>query len=156
MVASYGVLTGLQDYSLGLTLAEHGLRIDANDPVLLNNAAYASVELSDYARAAAYLKRAANSTVTGGDRVALLATAGMLAYRLGDLEEGRDGYRTAIRSARASRDVAREAMAATMMAREEKLIGGEMAEELRRQAEKLAQGTTSAAVQLWLSFLQDD
>jgi hypothetical protein len=47
-------------------------------------------------------------------------------------------------------------MAATMMAREEKLIGGEMAEELRRQAEKLAQGTTSAAVQLWLSFLQDD
>jgi tetratricopeptide (TPR) repeat protein len=156
IVASYGAMTGLQDFRLGFTLAERGLRIDASDPGLLNNAAYASVELGDYDRAAGFLRRANNSSVPGGDRVALLATAGMLAYRRGDFEHGREGYRTAMRVARASRDVAREAMAATMMAREEKLIGGEMAEELRQQAEKLALGTTSAAVQLWLSFLQDD
>jgi hypothetical protein len=80
----------------------------------------------------------------------------MLLYRLGDVEQGREGYREAIRAARARRDRDREAMAAVMMAREEILSGGAEVEALRGQAERLAKQTTSAAVKLWLSFVSDN
>lgn len=155
VVASYGAMTGLLDFELGRDLAIQGLLIDPDDPGLLNNAAYAFIELGEYGLAGDYLRRAVVAT-TASERVALLATAGMLLYRLGDVEQGREGYREAIRAARARRDRDREAMAAVMMAREEILSGGAEVEALRGQAERLAKQTTSAAVKLWLSFVSDN
>lgn len=91
-------VVGLADPALSLQAAREGLRVNSDHAVLLNNAAFASLVAGDLAAAEADLLRATkhlHHDMAAGDRAALLATNGLLAYRLGDAEEGKRLYELA-------------------------------------------------------------
>ncbi len=155
VVASYAALTGLRDFQLGRTLALRGLQANPSDPGLLNNAAYALIELGQPAAAAEYLRKVSVSTAPADLQIVLLATFGMLSYRHDDAETGRDMYREAMRFARQRNRAELEAMAAVMMTREELLSGGSEVQPMMELAGRLARRTSSAAVSSWLSFVEN-
>ena len=121
--ASYIATVGLDDWQTGVVLADFGLRANSSNLTLLNNMAYALIELGEYDRASGFLDRAIHATAEHGDRVALYATRGLLQFRLGHFDEGRLLYRQAIAYARSVRAVDSEAMARSMLIREEVTIG---------------------------------
>jgi Tfp pilus assembly protein PilF len=119
MVSSYGAAVGLMDWRRSYDFASAGLNVHPNDVGLLNNAAYALIEMGQHSEAENLLRRIDRHELDDGTNVACLATNGLLAFRRGDVGLGREFYGRAIVRARRRRDVSSEAMATTMLAREE-------------------------------------
>lgn len=121
--ASYVASVGLDEWSTSVALADLGLRANPTDLTLLNNMAYALTEMGDLEGARLYLDRATGRDGENGDRVALQATRGLLHFRLGDADTGRQLYRRAIDFARRSGEIDAEATARSMLLREELTLG---------------------------------
>jgi Tfp pilus assembly protein PilF len=121
--ASYIATVGVDEWQTGVVLADFGLRANSSNLTLLNNMAYALIELGEYDRARGFLDRAIDATAEHSDRVALYATRGLLQFRLGHFDEGRRLYHQGIAYARSVRAVDSEAMARSMLIREEVTIG---------------------------------
>jgi tetratricopeptide (TPR) repeat protein len=117
--ASYVAAVGLDDWDQSRMMAEIGLRANPSDATLANNLAYALIESGRIAEALAPLKAAASTTAERSERIAVLATTGLLAFRQGDVEEGRRLYGRSIELAKRLNDHDAEAMARAMLAREE-------------------------------------
>lgn len=95
-------VVGLDRPDLSLEAAARGLAVNDAHLVLLNNAAFAAIINGDLATADDYLRRAAavlTPTTDIGDRAALTATTGLLAYRLGLHGDGRRAYEQAAAAA---------------------------------------------------------
>ncbi|MDQ6613354.1 MAG: hypothetical protein M3083_00935 [Actinomycetota bacterium] len=122
--ASYIAAVGLEDWDTSVIAAEMGLRAKPHDPLLTNNLAYALVERGDLTRAAEYLTIDRVRAAEKAERVALDATRGLLKFRLGNRDEGRALYGKAIEFARRSGEADAEAMARSMLIREELRHGG--------------------------------
>jgi tetratricopeptide (TPR) repeat protein len=121
--ASYIAAVGLDDWPTSKLLAEMGLRANPSDPTLLNNMAYALIEMGELDDAEELLRRGRQRGGEDMERVALNATAGLLYFRRGDAAEGRRLYGLAIDRARRAGENDREAMAQAMLLREEILLG---------------------------------
>jgi tetratricopeptide (TPR) repeat protein len=121
-MASYVCSVGLEDWSRAIGYARLGLRAQPRDPGLLNNLAYALIEAGRVEEAEQQLGLIDFSSIPQDERVASLATRGLLKFRLGDGVGGREGYETAIRLAQQFHDPRSEAMARTMLLREQ-LVG---------------------------------
>lgn len=119
MHASYVAAVGLEDWEQCRTMAEIGLRANPANSTLANNLAYALIEMGRLAEALVPLKTAASNVADQGDRVAILATTGLLAFRQGDADGGRDLYRQSIDLAKRLNDADAGVMARSMLVREE-------------------------------------
>jgi Tfp pilus assembly protein PilF len=121
---SYAASVGLEDFVSALNIAQLGLRANPHDLTLLNNYAFAAIELGNYASASAKLDFAEMLKPGERDQIYLTATRGLMSFRLGDHERGRQQYRAAIVQARASRDADAQAMATLRLVREEIRVAG--------------------------------
>jgi tetratricopeptide (TPR) repeat protein len=90
-----GIAITIERFEIALKFADDGLRINPDATVLLNNRAYALIALGRQDEASSVLSRCLSkfSEETVGPMV---ATAGMLAFRLGQFKEGVKRYRQAI------------------------------------------------------------
>lgn len=106
VLATYIASTIFEDYQSSIDIAERSLIPNPNNPILLNNLAFAYAELGQLSEAQSALDRVDNTNSAPGDRVCLLATQGLIYYRRGVREQGRAFYRKAIEIA-ASENLAR-------------------------------------------------
>jgi tetratricopeptide (TPR) repeat protein len=153
--ASYVASTGVEDFVVGERTAEAGLRARPDDPALLNNLAYAQIHLHKLKEAAETLKRAPGSLSDSNDAIALKATNGLLAFRLGEIDRGRSLYTEAIETAKRARQRAVESMARAMLASEELRAGlVEDIDALLRAVSAVAEGVDDPGVQVVLRRLE--
>lgn len=147
LFGSYGTGVG-GDFEQSANFAESGLRSNPDNDVLLNNAAFALLQLNRIVEARQHLDKLNGMSLTGRHLVANLATRGLLAYREGRALEGRELYLRAVDSA-AERFPEMQAMAAILLAIEERHLSTPRAEELGRLAIRLATPIDEPGVNLW-------
>jgi tetratricopeptide (TPR) repeat protein len=105
------------------------VRANPDDPGILNNLAYCLLELGKIPEAESALARAKSDPDKPGLEPALKATKGLLAFRKGDLAEGRRLYLEAIEKAKALGSRPNAARAAYHLAYEELLTDSPTADD---------------------------
>jgi tetratricopeptide (TPR) repeat protein len=125
--------TVLEDYPQAIRFAEDGLRSNPEDLILLNNLAFALAQNGQFEKAEDVIKTIDLPNVDASNRVVLLATQGLIAFRASRPDHGRTLYAEAIHSARAFKDW-RGPAARIHLALEELRIGSAHAEQLRTNA----------------------
>jgi len=145
---SYVAAAGIEDFELSLQAAEAGLRANPNYALLLNNAAYALINLGRLAEARKYLDRASGVSSDSDDRAVLLATSGMLAFREGDRRAGRKLYDDAIAQLQAPGSEVTVLLATMNLAREEIMMGSVDGLDILRSALRAVEGSKDADVHL--------
>lgn len=131
-----------EDWAVAHRLAADGLRSNPGNPVLLNNAAVALVEAGDLRTAVTLLCDGRTVAAQRRDRAVLAATEGLLFFRVGMVEHGRQRYEQIISIFEDKREDDLAGRAALMLAREEILAGTAEAETSWKRAEAM----TSASV----------
>lgn len=135
---SYVAAIGNDDWEGSARAALVGLRANPNDSTLANNRAYAMIEMGDLEDALPYIRTAVQNATERLERIAIRATAGLYEFRQGNAGGGRLLYREAIDLAKRSNEAEAEAMARSMLAREELRLGyGANAVEMLDALEKL-------------------
>ena len=117
--ASYIASAGTEDWGSAAGFARQGLLVHPRNVILLNNLAYALIESgNDLEFARKILTRAEGSMDVPRFGIAILATKGLLEYRLGNEDAGRVLYERAAAMARRSDDSSLESRALLMHANE--------------------------------------
>jgi len=124
ILGSYVASVGLEDWPAAVDIAEFGLRSRPGDPTLLNNLAFGLIGNGRLSEASAVLSRTELKSAPERDQVALLATFGLLYFRLGKEERGEAFYERAIELAKRKRLRAQEAMGRAMLLREKSASAG--------------------------------
>jgi hypothetical protein len=119
--------------------------------LLLNNVAFCLLSLNQVDDGAKYLAKISLARLKPSQRSTYLATSGLLAYRRGRTEEGRQLYGEAINE---TRDPVNRALAAIMMAREEVLASQPQAWEAVARAHDLREKAAAAELDIWLNQLK--
>lgn len=132
--ASYVASVALQDYAEGVAIAEAGLMANPKDVMLLNNLSYSLANLGDLEKSKSILDRIQKNELAPQNGVVVNATMGLIAYRSGKPEVGRDFYNAAMIAAEKCRDKRLHAKAALFFA----------LEELRSQSDTAIQAATQA------------
>ena len=91
-LGSYIAAVALEDYDTSEELAERGLMANPTDFTLLNNLAFARINLEDIEGAREALSRVSRLKLSDQDRVVLKATQGLLEFRSGNVKCGRELY----------------------------------------------------------------
>ena len=94
---SYVAAVGLSDYVECDRLATAGLRANPANFALLNNKAFACAHLRDFGTARRILGYLEKSRLSEEERSVFLATSGLVAYRTGNINKGRELYREALK-----------------------------------------------------------
>jgi tetratricopeptide (TPR) repeat protein len=147
MMGSYAAAVGLEDYEECVRLARAGLVANPGDAMLRNNLAFGLLQLGEVEQAHRALTERPIQGADEEERATHLATLGLLDYRLGNIERGRELYRRAIAMARGDPDL--QALAAIMMAREELRLGTSGAYAAISDAFRLSSESDARAVNLW-------
>lgn len=125
--------TIFQDYDLAVEIAEIGLLGNPDDVVLRNNLAFALAERGDTGRAAKILQRIDFQSLGNSQQLVMSATQGLVEFRSGRPDVGREFYHRALAIARATRDP-KGVIAWIYLAMEELRTGSPQSEEVRREA----------------------
>ena len=116
---SYVSATALEDYARSEEFAEQGLIANPSDFTLLNNLAFALINRGNIEGAKKALSRANRLQLSDRYQVVLQATQGLLAFRTGEVEVGRQLYSDARLKARKLHDSKPFALASAFYAIEE-------------------------------------
>lgn len=135
-VGSLAAIT-LGDAETACRLAARGLHLEPDSLLFRNHMAYALIEKGEYPRATEILRQALNKKPDEYAAGYLVATAGMLSMRLGELEEGIASYRAVISLFRKQGNQSAEASATAFLALETARAGSPLAAEFIKQAEDL-------------------
>ena len=130
--ASYLASSIFEDYPKAQEILECGLRANPTEPTLLNNLAYALAMSGRPLEALDVLRRVDRSAPSGIGAVPLIATWGLIQYKLGNPKEGRALYAQAIEKAKGNRRY--RAAAAINLAREEILLRSPVADQALKEA----------------------
>lgn len=144
-----GVAVG--DYAASERFARYGLLANPADPTLKNNLAFALAQQGNAQEAASVLGSVHADVLSVPVRVAFLATAGLIEFRLGRVDSGRLMYTRALDAARLAGDARRLAVATMYFAIEEGRAGGTAGSALVQQAERYAHHVTDPELQPLLS-----
>lgn len=109
ILGSYVASAALADDAMAARFARAGLLANPHDAILLNNLAYSLARQGHHEEALEQAKRAL-PIAQASDRLALIATIGLIAYRTGDSDLGAELYERAIAQARAKKDMSRLAV----------------------------------------------
>ena len=104
ILGSYVSAVALDDYERSERFAQRGLVVDPDDFVLLNNSAFAKIHLGKTDEAKKDIVRMERVERDDRERVALLATSGLLAFRTGMSEEGKRRYQESVEVAKGVSD----------------------------------------------------
>ena len=146
---------GLRDFDQAILFATYGLKANPGNPTLLNNLAFAQIESGDLEQANTTLSRVPNMELSDAVAVTCKATAGLLAFRQGRVEDGRHLYREAIQAASRLGLRERWAMAKIMFAREEWRLNGPIALPVIKEAVAASRDFPDALIQLCVDMLID-
>lgn len=94
--------TFLKEYDTAIDILDIGLKSNPNNPILLNNKAYAYALSGKSNDAEFVIQEAKKLTLSTDTKVCLTATEGLTEYRKGNIEKGRALYTQAIQLAKAS------------------------------------------------------
>jgi tetratricopeptide (TPR) repeat protein len=133
-------------YDQAIAMTSNGLRSNPRDATLLNNRAFALACTWKLDRAAQDLGAIDRTTADANTLACAAATAGFLAFRIGEPELGRGLYGGAIRSFTRRREAELAARASVNLASEELRIGSEMAPKAVLRADDLVAHCQSAEV----------
>ena len=156
---SFLAAVALEDYELSEYFAKQGLLANPSDSTLLNNWAFTLINRKDIDQARSALSKVRNAQVSRIDKVILEATRGLLEYRTGNIQLGRELYSNALSMAEKVRG--REgstllALASAFHAMEEASIvataTAEEVEEMRSLLAKAIQFVKKAPVPLSILF----
>ncbi len=133
------------DYELGLELGKAGLIANPDDEQIINNLAFIEASQGNLVGAWQRIHRLANYKSPH-----FVANTGLIAYRMGEIELGRQCYRAAIKLSKLARRPQTEALATLFFAREALLAGDPQSGKIAEVAARFAknQETTSVKV-LW-------
>jgi tetratricopeptide (TPR) repeat protein len=87
-----------EDFNLAINVTSEGLRANKDEPLLLNNRAFARANIGELGAAVADLTRLARAQPDPVCRSCATATAGLVLFRVGNYEQGRRMYEAAIDS----------------------------------------------------------
>lgn len=134
-----------EDYQLGLELGEAGLIANPDDEQIVNNIAFIEASQGNLVRAWHRIQELSNYKSPH-----FVANTGLIAYRMGEIELGRQCYRAAVKLAKLAKQPQTEALAILYFAREALLAGDPQSESIAEYAAKTAKNhdTTSVRV-LW-------
>ena len=116
---SYVAGAALEDYEESKKLAKQGLIANPSDFTLLNNLAFALMNLGDIQKGKEVLSKATRLQNSDQDRVVLQATQGFLAFQTGEVAVGRQLYSDARLKAKKMKDSRLFALAFVFQAIEE-------------------------------------
>ncbi len=138
ILAGFVAGVAMADFDRCARITREGLRVNPNEQTLRNNLAFALA--SDGKIEAAYdaLRRLPAQSVSADVLPAYTATWGLIAFRAGLPELGRQLYELAIRRAKVARNASAEAIAVTFLAREERFAGTADASAAFIRAQELA------------------
>lgn len=97
---SYVAAVALEDHETSRKFTKWGLKANPSDFTLLNNMAFACINLNEIEEATEMLSRVHRLRLSDRDRVVLQATQGLLAFRTGAIAVGRQLYTSARSRAR--------------------------------------------------------
>jgi len=120
----------IEDYGKSITILKQSLTSNPDDPLLINNLAFALGSANRLEEAKNVLRKIDVTHINSGElsAVALAATAGLLLFRQGFLDRGREYYELAIERAGSQRNSKYKAMARLYLAREELIASTPVAE----------------------------
>ena len=133
--------------------ARQGLLANPRHPLLLNNLVVALVEQGALKSAQVEFKKIPKSEGRGEVDAAILATEGLISFRVGDLTGGRRLYQAAAMMASGAGWRAIHALALLYLAREEQRIASSMANAALGWAEKACQGIEAPEIRAMLRRL---
>jgi tetratricopeptide (TPR) repeat protein len=121
LLCVYLLINLFEKHAEAITFCRDGLRIHHDDPAILNNMIYCYALLGRQSEITSLIKKfksKASEDRTPSNRIAYLATLGLLAFRDGKIQEGRDFYETALIVANQQKDEVRASEALINFARE--------------------------------------
>lgn len=153
-IGTFISISALEDYDRAVKLAKWGLRCNHDHFLLLNNLTVAYAEMGDIDEAKRTHQTTKVGTLNIWELTCWLATKGMLAFREGYLDEGRQLYEQALVSAGVQRLKEVEAMVLIHWAREE-YKAGELSEgdKMAAKATQASRGLSSSDVKIAQSRL---
>lgn len=98
----YIAITALEEYETAIRILSFAERSNPDDPVLLNNLAFAYACMGDTEEADAILEKAARASSQNRQQIVLMATKGLIEHRRGNPQAGELLYSSAISRADAA------------------------------------------------------
>lgn len=138
----------IEEYGWSIELLHQSLRVNPHDESLLNNLAFALASANRIPEALAVLDQTDYRTVTGLSAITLAATHGLVLFRMGNTDGGRELYRLAIERARELGIENYRTMARLYLAREELLANTTQAASVAKEAVATASKSTEKDVLL--------
>ncbi len=120
-------------------IARDGLVLHPSDPYLLNNMAFSLIGNDQLAEAATMLLRGRSLRAGNRERLTQVATEAMWLFRIGEVDEGRRRYNSAIRLFERLHQTDEAARAALMLTQEEFFAGSSSAEEAWKRSLRLVE-----------------
>lgn len=154
-VATFVASVLLEDYAAAEVVGTLGLAANRDDQTLLNNLAFTLASAGKTSAAISIYNRMRPSLLDRELAVAWLATGGLIQFRLGLPDAGRDYYRLAMDLAERIGANGQQALACCYLAREEKLAHLTSAEETLNEAIKLADQTRWSIAKIVAGRLRD-
>jgi len=148
---SYIAGIAVEDYVESARIAECGLLANPRDPTLLNNLAFALANQENRIDEAERVFSGINvAELHSHMQVAWHATNGLIMYRKGYPDKGREYYNRAIKMASDLKDKSLKARAAIYLAREEKLCRSSLAESATASAIDYCRGLPDPEIEILL------
>lgn len=145
MFTSY-VCSLIEDYEQSVAILRSSLSVNQNDPVLLNNLAFALASANRLPEAKEVLRGTDYNAVSGTTAVILAATHGLVLFRSGFPDQGRELYRLAMDRAGALKVLKYRIQADLYLAREELLANTSVARVETEKALAAAEKSTEPDV----------
>jgi len=118
----------IEDYERSIRILKESLHANPDDPALINNLAFALGSANRLDEADSLLRRIDITNCEGPSAITLAATAGLLMFRAGLPDRGREFYQLAISRASSQGNSTYKAMASLYLAREELIASTPAAE----------------------------
>lgn len=135
---SYLATVALQDYQLALNFALKGYKRSPHDITVANNLACCLALTGDLVKARTVLTSVDIENADLSEQASIIATAGLIEFRNGMAERGRELYEKSINIIEKNRNEQALALALTFWYEEEKKIKGVVADKILEKAKKLA------------------
>jgi len=130
----YVAATATEDYDDAVRIALQAWQSNRDDAVLINNLAFSYANLGEVEKAKEWIEKGNRCANTSQNKICLIATSGLTAFRAGYPELGRRLYRNAIKMAKSEQRDDLTFVATIYSAVEELRIGSAFAAPAKREA----------------------
>lgn len=134
ILGSYVLSVAKQDYKKSAEIAKLGLIANPNDFTLINNYTFAAAHTDEFEEAKKEFTRVDQDKLSKEDRIVWLATSGLIKYREGQYEDGRQLYHRSLELAKSESENKLYCQALINFALEEIRIKSSDSEKYRKQA----------------------